>query len=122
MSTDLTPYHGKRAYVIGPWNPDGLTQISRVLDELTPTHLLHESKFGAQRAARGWGWFWAKTKPLEVSVDPTFIATIRADYVLACYVDMDTPRPELRAVRDAHKAGIPVLRLRTSGAVEVYEP
>lgn len=130
--TDLTQYRGKRALVCGGREYSDHVTVDWTLDALNPSAMVEGGATGADTLARAW-WLGRRTdypstfrpRPEEIQRwgyaraltmrNARMLAEGRPDYVLA----FPGGRGTEDMVNKAKAAGVPVLRVRRDGSVEV---
>ena len=134
MSADLTPYRGKRALVCGGRDFDHFDDVWRTLNALDPCAVIQGGATGADSLAATW-WRthytdepetypprredakrWGHARACTMR-NARMLAEGRPDYVLA----FPGGRGTEDMVAKAKAAGVPVLRVRRDGTVEVDE-
>jgi hypothetical protein len=133
---DLSKLHRKRALVCGGRTYDDGMTVGRVLDSLDPSSIIEGGADGADWLARLWSlqcgvasssdtyaprpedarrWGHARARTMR---NARMLAEGKPDYVLA----FPGGRGTEDMVSKAKAAGVPVLRVRRDGSVEVDEP
>lgn len=133
MSVDLSQFRGKRALVCGGRTYNDGATIGRVLDSLDPSSIIEGGAVGADWLSRLWSlqcgvassddtyaprpedvrrWGHARARTMR---NARMLTEGKPDFVLAF--------PDGRGTEDmvskAKAAGVPVLRVRRDGSVEV---